>query len=115
MKVTAEREGGAKVEVDYDFGEDLDQLVNKFGADVVFSHARRSFVVTLQSFIRTQMDRGKSETEIQEAVNEWRPGQRKQGKSPQEKVQDMLAKMDPSARAALLKEYRAREKAQAAA
>jgi hypothetical protein len=110
MEVTAERQGGASVTVSYDFGDDLNSLTEKFSAEVVFSHARRSFVVALQSFVRTQIEAGKSAEEIQALVNEWKPGQRKAGKSPGERVHDMLQRMDPAARAALLKEYRAKEK-----
>jgi hypothetical protein len=113
MQVTAERKEGGSVTVEYEFGESLADLSNKFGDEVVRSHAQRSFVVALQSFIRSQLDQGKSQEEIQAAVNEWRPGQRQKGKSPAERVSDLLSKMDPAARAALLKEYRAAQKATA--
>jgi Skp family chaperone for outer membrane proteins len=115
MQVTAERKEGGSVTVDYDFGENITDLTAKFGDEVVRSHAQRSFVVALQSFMRSQLDQGKSEAEIQAAVNEWKPGQRAKGKSAAERVSELLQKMDPAARQALLKEYRAQAKAGATA
>lgn len=115
MEVTAERKGGPSVTVDYDFGETLSDLSNAFGDESVYNHARRSLVVALQSFIRTQIEAGKSQDEIQAAVGEWKPGHRKAGKTPQERVHDMLQRMSPADRAALLKEYRSREKERSAA
>ena len=113
MQVTAERKGGPAVAVEYDFGDDISALTDKFGSDVVFSHARRSFVVALQSYIRTQIEAGKSPEEIQTAAANWKPGQRKAGKSISERASDMLSKLSPQERAALLKEYKARDKAAA--
>lgn len=114
MQVTAERKEGGSVTVDYEFGDSLADLSAKFGDEVVRSHAQRSFVVALQSFIRSQLDQGKTHDEIQAAVTEWRPGQRQKGKSPAERVSELLGKMDPAARQALLKEYRAQQKGAAA-
>ncbi len=110
MQITAERKEGGSVTVDYEFGESLADLSSKFGDEVVRSHAQRSFIVALQSFIRSQLDQGKSQDEIQAAVNEWKPGQRQKGKSAAERVSELLSKMDPAARQALLKEYRAASK-----
>lgn len=115
MEVTAERKGGPSVTVNYNFGEALPELTAAFGDEIVYSHARRSLVVALQSFIRTQIEAGKSQDEIQTAVADWKPGHRKAGKSPQERVHDMLQRMSPADRAALLKEYRSREKERSAA
>lgn len=111
MQITAERKDGGSVTVDYDFGETLADLSAKFGEDVVRSHAQRSFVVALQSFARSQLDQGKSPEEIQAAVSEWKPGQRAKGKTAAERVSELLGKMDPAARQALLKEYRSQQKA----
>lgn len=110
MQITAERKEGGSVTVEYEFGETLADLSSRFGDEVVRSHAQRSFVVALQSYIRSQLDQGKSSAEIQAAVNEWKPGQRQKGKSLAERTAELLSKMDPAARQALLKEYRSQAK-----
>lgn len=84
---------------------DIKSLVENFGEQEVFEHAKRSFVVSLQSFIRTQIDAGKTDEGIQEAAAEWRPGQKRSTKSPQERIADLMAKMTPAERDAMLKEY----------
>ena len=84
---------------------DLATLVSSFGDDAVFNHAKRSFIVSLQSFIRSQIEADKTPEEIQEAINDWKPGQKRPGKSPQERAQELLAKMTPEERQRLLQEY----------
>lgn len=82
--------------------EDLAGLVQNFDEDVIFNHAKRSFVISLQAYVRAQIESGKSQEEIQEAVSEWKPGQRRQTKTPAEKIQDLLAKLSPADREAFL-------------
>lgn len=111
MKVTAKRKDGPEVEVDVDFPENLAELTSSYGDAVVYNHARGSIVVALQGWLRGQLDAKKTPAEIQAAVKEWKPGQRKQGKSPAEKVRESLGKLSPEARAALLKEFKNAAKA----
>lgn len=85
--------------------EDLKTLVENFGEQEVYDHARRSFVVSLQSNIRAQIDAGKSDQEIQEAALEWRPGRTRVTRSPQERISEMLGKMSPAEREALLAQF----------
>lgn len=84
---------------------DLKSLIENFGEAEVFDHAKRSFVVGLQSFIRSQIDTGKTDEAIQEACNEWKPGQKRSTKSPQERIAELMAKMSPGEREAMLKDY----------
>lgn len=108
MKVTAKRTNGPSVDVEYDFGGDLDTMVSKFGKDIVFNHAKGSLVVTLQGWLRSQLDmKDATPAKIKEAAKNWKPGQRKQGKSPAEKLRDQLAKVTPEERASILKELKA--------
>lgn len=106
MKVSARKANGNPVEADFEFGDNLDAMVEKFGDEIVYNHARGSLVVALQGFMRGQIDAEKSPKEIAAAVREWSPGKRKQGKSPQEKIRDQLDKLDPETRAQLIKEFR---------
>lgn len=93
----------------------LSELVSNFGEDIVFTHAKRSFVVGLQSFIRAQIESGKDPSGVQEAVNDWRPGQKRPGKSPAERIQDIMAKLSPEERDAVLKDYGVKSKRERAA
>lgn len=108
--VSAKRENGEPVSVEFDFGDNLEAMVGLFGEDIVYAHARGSFVVSLQSFIRSQIKQGKSPAEINDAVAKWTPGQRKKGKTPKEKLLDQLSAMSPEDRAEVLKEYKASAK-----
>lgn len=120
MQVTAQLtsgdHNGKSATVDYQplDAADIESLVSSFGEDAVFNHAKRSFVVGLQSFIRTQIEAGKSQEEIQTACQDWKPGQRRPGKSPQERIQEQMNKLTPEQRAALLQEYGVRPKKSAA-
>lgn len=104
MKVTAKRAGDEKpVEADFDFGENLETMIQKFGAPLVFDHAIGSLRVSLQGFMRSQIDQGKNTSQIQEAVKAWVPGKRKVAKTPAEKLRELLAAMSPEERAAALR------------
>lgn len=108
MEVSAKRTNGASVKVEYEFGSDLAGAVAIFGEDVIYQNAVGSLKVALQGWLRSQLDQGKSEADITSGVTSWKPGQRKQGKSPQEKLRDQLNSLTPEERAALLKEYKAK-------
>lgn len=106
MKVSAKRKDGPSVEVDYDFGDDLDSLIKNFGTDIVFQHAKGSLVVALQGWLRSLLDRGTSAADIQKEVKNWKPGQRRQGKTQKEKAAELISKLSPEERAALLKQMK---------
>ncbi len=104
------------VEVDYDFGETLEEMVKKFGEEAVHSNARASFTVSLQGIVRNAMkvkegETEKTDEEIQALVNEWTPGTRKPGKSKLEKAQDLVGGLSAEEKEALLKQLRAKPKA----
>lgn len=111
MQVTAkitsgEYEGkGTTVEYKPLDAANLNELVANFGEDLVFTHAKRSFVVGLQSFVRAQIETGKEEAGVQEAVDDWKPGQKRPGKSPNERIADIMAKLSPEEREQVLKDY----------
>ncbi len=109
MKVSAKRsDSDVSVEVEYNFGANLGEAVELFGEDVVFNNAIGSLKVALQGFLRSQIDQKKTDEEITAAASTWKPGVRKQGKSPQQKLIEQLNAMSPEDRAALLKEYKAK-------
>lgn len=98
---------GKSVTVEYPLldAPDLKTLIENFGEQEVFDHAKRSFVVGLQAFVRTQIDASKTDEAIQDAANEWRPGQKRATRSPQERVAELLSKLSPAERAAFLQQY----------
>lgn len=98
-------EGAPSASVNYDFGDNLDEATELFGADVVFARFKAASVVDLQALIRRHLDSDtpKSATEIQELATAWKPGvQTKKRKSAGEKIQDLLGDMSETDRAALL-------------
>lgn len=107
MKVTAKRKNGKSTEVDYEFGTDLASTTALFGEEIVFNHAIGALKVAFQGWLRSQLDQDKSDEDITAAAANWKPGQRKQGKTPQEKLRDQLAAMSPEERAAVLRDFKA--------
>ena len=103
-KVTLEDDSEVTDSVEYDFGANLDEAVEKFGAEVIFKRFRAQAVVDLQGIMRRHMSgkepkRGKA---LQEAVNEWKPGVQKARKSRSEKALELLGGMTPEERAEFL-------------
>ncbi len=102
------------VKVEYDFGDNLDEMVSRFGADVVFNRAQAAMVIDLQARIRTWMSpsvnkKGEtirealSDEEIAEEVAKWNPGVKKIARlSPKDKLKKLLAGMSEEDKAALL-------------
>ena len=119
-KYSAKTSDSDSVEVEYDFGDNLQDAVEKFGEDVVFSRYKASAVIDLQSFIRGKIRQqmsaegfsGDLDTDaIQEAVSEWTLGVKAQrsAKSAEEKARDLLARLPAEVRAQLLAEIEGAE------
>jgi hypothetical protein len=120
IKVTAQRGDDPPVDVNYDMAENLNELAQQFGEEIVFGHAKRSIVIALQGYMRTLMDKGKEDGKSQaevvdiitEAVKGWKPSQKKAPMSTADKAKDILSRLSPSEREALLNEYRGKAKKQ---
>jgi hypothetical protein len=97
-------EPAGEATVSYDFGENLDEAVELFGAEVVYKRFRAAAVVDLQGVIRRNLqgENPKSEEEIQAAIDEWKPGVQRARKSKQEKALDLLEGMSDEERASFL-------------
>lgn len=92
-------------EVSYDFGSDLDDAVERFGADVVFTNFKQSATIALQGRMRAHIQQGLRGDDLQAKVDEWRPGIKTvTRKSPSEKVKDLLAGKSPEEIANILRE-----------
>ncbi len=105
MKVSAKKGDGTPVEIEKDFGENLDDMIELYGDSVVFDKARSAMVVALQGVIRTH--EGKSAKQIQDIADAWQPGTRKAGKSKAEKIRDAFKDLDAEQRAEILKDLKA--------
>jgi hypothetical protein len=90
-------EDSPSITVSYDFGSSLEDAVEMFGEEVVFSRFRGAAVVDLQALIRRHAggEKPKSEEEINTLAGEWKPGVSRKKKSQKEKALDLLADMTP--------------------
>ena len=57
--------------ITYDFGKDLEDMVEKFGSEVTFTNARANMKIGLQSAMRRYLVAGKDCSELTTA---WKPG-----------------------------------------
>jgi hypothetical protein len=78
MQVQAQlKDGGRVVAVDYEFGENLDDAVARFGSEVVFTKFRAAAIIDLQALVRRHIklpeDKAMTDEQIQAKVNGWKP------------------------------------------
>lgn len=108
MKVTAKKTNGPSVEVDFDFGADLNGIVTRFGEDVAYKAVLAALKVQFQAWLRAQATAGKTSEAIQTELNNngWKPGERKAGKSPQDKLRSLLDSMSAEDRASFIKDFK---------
>lgn len=113
IKVTAAlpegKEGGPRsVDVMYDFGANLEEMVEKFGDLAVYANAQAQMKIGLQAAMRRGMTpdkegNTKTDEEIATMAAEWTPGDRTvTRKSAVDKAKDLLGAMSPEEKAELL-------------
>lgn len=99
------------ITVSFDFGESLQDAVEKFGEEAVFSGFKADARVGLQAKVRGMLKATEEDSEalkytdeeIVAAIAEYKPGTKnRQSADPLAKLQAMLAKFTPEQRAALL-------------
>lgn len=78
IEVTAQpADGSRSLSVNYDFGDNLDEAVQKFGADVVFTKFRASAIIDLQGRIRSGLKRTgekvMTDEQIVASLANWKP------------------------------------------
>jgi len=71
-KVIGDEEKNAVVY--YDFGDTLEEALDKFDEKVIFTNFRASVKITAQSVMRRYLEAGKSSDEIAELMKNWKPG-----------------------------------------
>ena len=100
-----EKTSGKKVAVTYNFGASLDEAIEKFGAEVVFSGFRRTSVITAQGVMRRLAKAGKSDAEIQAAITNWKPGvQAERISDPVARLKSMFSSMSAEERQKIMAE-----------
>ena len=110
VEVTAKvNEDGDKTTVTYDLPDSLEDLVERFGEQVIVNQAKANITIGLQNFIRStsRPDKDgnvKTDEEVQAAVTAWMPGTRAPAKSKTEKAKELFAALTPEQRAELLAE-----------
>lgn len=62
------------VAAQYDFGENLNDAADKFGADVVFSQFVSAATVKIQALMRDKKKAGQTDEQIQEFLNTYKIG-----------------------------------------
>lgn len=110
----AYRETGVPFKVEFDYGKDLAEMVEKFGEKVVFTKARMAMSLDVGSRCRAWMEQelleGKSPEEaqiaVQENLNAWTPavGTRTKKEVKPEKVKSLISRLSPEQKEALLAE-----------
>lgn len=76
---------------------------NKWPVGTVYSRFMASIIIDVQAFMRSQITKDNATPEsVAEAVAKWKPGLKARGKSPIEKIQDLLSRLSEDERAALL-------------
>jgi len=101
-----------KITVEYNLGDSLDEAVESFGGDVVFSNFKAHASVSIQARIRSLAKQGKTDKEIQEDFKAWKLGVASRvRKSPVEKIADAYEKMSPEEQAAFIEKLRAAKQA----
>lgn len=105
-KTTSGPREGQTFAVKYDIPDSIQEALDRFGDEVVYSRFKASLVIDLQSFMRTQVQKEEFSSDmLEQAVSAWVPGIRAKGKSVGEKIQDMLSKLTPEQREEILAEF----------
>lgn len=97
-------EKSRSIALNYDFGDNVNAMIEEVGAEAVYHHAKSSMTVALQNAMRSWLSAGHTDEEIQgEKVDQWQiPTGRPRAANRMEKVSKLVEKMSPEERATLL-------------
>jgi len=95
------------VVVEFELDKDTNEAISRYGEEVVFSRYKASLIIDLQAYMRSHMkgEDPSTQAELQALVDSWTPGTKAKGKSPAEKIRDLLGKLSGEDRAALAEEF----------
>ena len=98
------KKNDAEATIKYDFGADLDEMVEKFTAPVTFSQARAQMKIVLQAAMRRRLEAGQP---CDDLVEKWKPGvQMERIVDPVASAKATIAAMSDEERAAFLQDLR---------
>lgn len=96
-------DSGLEAEIDYPFGEDLEDMKEIFGEKIVMTMAEGHMLFGMQSKIRDLLATGVAPGDVQEnfydpetGEYEWKPSERRQRKSEIDKIKDRIGKIKES-------------------
>lgn len=96
-----------EAEVYYDFGENIHEMVDKFGEDQVYAMAKREGTRKLQSAIRRELKAGTDPEAIPDRLASWSPNvKHKVQKDPEEAAEEAFSAMSPEAQEKYLEKIR---------
>ena len=97
-------EGARKLDVDFNFGEDLDNAADLFGDEPVYNLYLRGARIAVNQFVSDQMKAGKTDEEILSLVTEFKPGTKapRQAATSVEKLMKAFTKMTAEDKARIL-------------
>ena len=94
------------LEVEYDYGANLEEAKSLFGEQVVYSQYEDSIIIAIQGLVRRNLEKTgenrKSDKEIKEMVAAWKPGVLSRRGDQVEALLKKFEKMNPAKQAALL-------------
>jgi hypothetical protein len=103
IEVTAKK-NDAEATINYDFGENLDEMKEKFGDNVTFTNARAQMKIVLQAAMRRRLEAGQP---VDDLADNWKPGvQMERIVDPIAAAKAKYATMSDDERAAFLEELR---------
>lgn len=106
-QTTSGDRAGEVFSISYEMPQTLQEAVEKFGEDVVYSQFKGSLVINIQSIMRNAIKKDNATAaSVQEAVDKWGgPRMRAPARPLSERVDELLGRMSPEDRAALLSQY----------
>lgn len=103
IEVTAKK-GDEVASLNYDFGEDLNEMIDKFDENVIFTNARANMKITLQAAMRRRLEAGQP---VEDLATAWKPGvQMERIVDPIAAAKAKYATMSDEEKAAFLEELR---------
>jgi len=97
----------AEAEVSWDPGEDLDEAIAKYGAEIVYDMYIRASKIKLQSQMRSDLETGADQEAITATFADWRPDiDRTPTRDPKATIVANFNKLDAEEREALIAQLR---------
>lgn len=102
------RSGDRVFNAEYPMPDRLQEMVERWGEDVVTNYTKSALKASLNTTIRGALQKGASDDEIVAAVQSWKPGSRRSaGGNARERLRVKILRLSDEERAALLADVQA--------